>query len=223
MDGTIARTGLPPEAPAFIAANLPVLEVPTVPEIRLHKASPASGLWRLARADDAFDAPYWAHYWGGGLALARHVLDHPETAAGRRVLDLGCGSGIVGIAAALAGAGEVTCVDIDPYAIAATELNAVLNNVSLSTLLGDILDGPPPAVDIVLVGDLFYEQTLAGRVTVFLDQCLAANIDILVGDPGRATRPRTRLRLLAEYPGADFGAAADFQKSNAVFAFAAPA
>lgn len=219
MDGTIAHAGLPPEVAAFIAANLPVHEVPTVPEIRLHKAGPTSGLWRLAQADETFGAPYWAHYWGGGLALARHVLDHRETVAGRRVLDLGCGSGIVGIAAALAGAREITCIDIDPYAIVATQLNATLNNVSLSTKRGDILDDPPPAADIVLVGDLFYEQTLADRVTAFLDRCLAANIEVLVGDPRRATLPQTRLRLLAEYPGLDFGDAAE--KKNAVFAFVA--
>ena len=207
---------------AFIQENLPVLPVPTIPEIRLHKASPRSGLWRLAQADDAFDAPYWAHYWAGGLALARHVLDHPETVAGRRVVDLGCGNGIVGIAALLAGAREVIAIDIDRYAVAATQLNATLNNVSLTTLQCDILDGPPLAADIILVGDLFYDQDLAARVIAFLDRCLAANIEVLVGDPWRATLPQARLRLLVEYPGIDFGAVAPGpDKENGVFAFIA--
>jgi predicted nicotinamide N-methyase len=220
MSATIAETGLSPEVAAFITGNLPVFEVPTVPEIRLHKASPQSGLWRLAQADAAFDAPYWAHYWGGGLALGRYILDHRETVSGRRVLDLGCGSGLVGIAAALAGAREVTCIDIDPYAVVAAELNAAMNNVSLSTKCSDILDGPPPAADIILVGDLFYDQTLADRVTVFLDRRLTANIEVLVGDPRRATLPLARLRLLAEYPGLDFGdVAGATQKQNAVFRF----
>jgi predicted nicotinamide N-methyase len=220
MDEPTTDAEPPCDVAAFIEANLPVLEVPTVPEIRLHKASPTSGLWRLAHADHAFDAPYWAHYWGGGLALARHVLDHGETVAGRRMLDLGCGSGLVGIAAALSGARGVTCIDIDPYAIAATKLNAVINGVAVTTKRGDILDEPTPAADIILVGDLFYDQTLADRVTAFLDRCLAAKIEILVGDPWRATLPRKRLRILAEYPGLDFGDASGSQRKNAVFTFA---
>lgn len=207
---------------AFIEANLPVLPVPTVPEIRLHKATPTSGLWRLAQADEAFEAPYWAHHWGGGLALARYLLDHPQTVADRRVVDLGCGGGLVGIAAAMSNARGVTSIDIDPYAIVATTLNARLNGVTLKTLQADILNAEPSEADIILVGDLFYDQTLAERVTAFLDRCLNANLEILVGDPGRATLPRSRLRTVVEYPGPDFGdAAASSEKANAVFAFVA--
>ncbi|MBL8544814.1 MAG: methyltransferase [Hyphomonadaceae bacterium] len=207
---------------AFIKANLPVLAVPSVPGIRLHKASPTSGLWRLAQADDAFEAPYWAHWWGGGVALARHVLDHPAVVADRRVIDLGCGNGIVGIAAMLAGARAVTAIDIDRYAVAVTQLNAALNGVSLTSLQRDVLDDQPPEADIILVGDLFYDQDLAERVTASLDRCLTAGIDVLVGDPGRAALPRARLRLLAEYPGVDFGGlSAAPDKKNAVFAFVA--
>ena len=80
----------------FIRANLPLAPVPGIPEIHLHKASPSSGLGRLAALDEhGFGSPYWAYYWAGGLALARHILDHPEVVAGRRILDLGAGSGLV--------------------------------------------------------------------------------------------------------------------------------
>ena len=110
----------PSDIAAFIRMNLPVAPVPGVPEIELHKACPTSGLMRLARQDeDGFAAPYWAHYWAGGLALARYVLDHPGAVAGRRVLDLGAGSGLVGIAAAKAGAREVVAAEVDRYAAAA--------------------------------------------------------------------------------------------------------
>ncbi|MFT4184427.1 MAG: 50S ribosomal protein L11 methyltransferase, partial [Rhizobium sp.] len=115
----------------FIAANLPVQPVPSIPEIRLHKAGPQSGLRRLAERDPTFGSPYWAHHWGGGLALARHLLDRPEIAIGRRVFDLGAGSGIVGIAAAKAGAKDVIAADVDPYAIAAIDLNAAINGVTI--------------------------------------------------------------------------------------------
>lgn len=208
----------------FIRSNLPLALVPGVPEIRLHKAGPASGLSRLADSEPDFATPYWAYHWGGGLALARYVLDHPACVAERRVLDLGAGSGLVAIAAAKSGANHITAADIDPYAMAAIALNAIANNVTLATHLGDLTTGPPPAVDIILVADLFYAADLADRVTRFLDNCLAANIDILIGDPLRAYLPRERLKLLAEYPGLDFGdSAARAQATNAVFRFVASA
>lgn len=204
----------------FIRANLPLVPAPSVPEILLHTARPESGLWRLAELDEAFDAPYWAYAWGGGLALARHVLDHPETVAGRVVLDLGAGSGIVAIAAAKSGAKSVIAADIDRYAIIATGLNAAANGVTISPCLADLTGGCPPDVATVLVGDLFFEAGLAERVTGFLDRCIRSDIQVLVGDPWRSSLPRTQLRLLAEYPGPDFGnGGRGAQSQNAVFAF----
>lgn len=207
-----------PDVQAFIRANLPVSAVPSIPEVRLHLAGPRSGLRRLAERDDDFGAPYWAHCWGGGLALARHVLDHPDCVAGRRVLDLGAGAGLVGIAAAKAGAAKVIAADVDPYALAALELNAALNGVALTPLLDDLTRGPPPAVDLVLVGDLFYDRDVAERVVAFLDRGLAAGVEALIGDPWRAYLPTARLRALADYSIRDFGEA-DGATSATVFAF----
>ena len=208
----------------FIRSNLPLAPVPGVPEIQLHKAGPASGLSRLADSQPDFATPYWAYYWGGGLALARYVLDNPQCVANRRALDLGAGSGLVAIAAAKSGASHVLAADIAPFAMAAIALNAAANGVAVTPHLGDLTTGPPPAVDIVLVADLFYAAELAEQVTHFLDRCLAANVDILIGDPWRAYLPRKRLKLLAEYPGLDFGdRAASAHATSAVFGFLAPA
>jgi predicted nicotinamide N-methyase len=195
-----------PGVAAFIRANTDVRPVPGIPEIRIHSAHPASGLWRLAVADDAA-SPYWAYAWAGGLALARYFLEEPGRVAGRRLLDLGCGSGLVGIAAAKAGAASVIAVDTDANAVAALELNAALNGVEVAAIHADIADNPLPAVDLVAVGDLFYERGVAERVAGFLDRCLAAGIAVLVGDPYRAFLPRHRLRLAAEFGVADFGTA----------------
>lgn len=191
-----------------------------MPEIVVHKAGPKSGLWRLAEADAAFGNPYWAYHWGGGLALARYVLDQPEAVAGKRILDMGAGSGIVGIAAMKAGAASVVAADVDPYAVAAIKLNAEANGVAVEAALGDLTHTEPPEVDVILVGDLFYNEELAASVARFLDRCLAKGIEVRVGDPWRAFLPRTRLRLLKEYPGVDFGSSPDGElHSNAVFAF----
>lgn len=172
---------------------------------------------RLAEADPDFGSPYWARPWGGGLALARHVLDHPEVVAGKRVLDLGAGSGLVAIAAALAGAARVTAVDVDPYAVTATRLNAAANGVTVEALGDDVTTGEPPDVELMLVGDLFYDADLAARVEFFLRRCLAAGIAVLIGDPWRAPLPADRLRVVAEYPVADFGDPEGASRAAAVF------
>ncbi len=201
----------------FIRERLPLLSVPGIPEIRLHKAVPASGLGRLAAADDDFGSPYWAYYWLGGLALARFVLDRPETVRGRRVLDLGCGSGLVGIAAAKAGATSVLAADIDGYAVMATQVNAAANGVLIDAVLGDLTEGPVPAVDLILAGDVFYDPEPAARVMPFLTHCRAAGIEVLVGDPRRAPLPVERLRVLAKYRFAETDSG--LMRASEVFAF----
>ena len=183
----------------FLRINLPVAPVPGVPEIRLHKAAPASGLKRLADADANFGSPYWAYHWAGGLALARHVLDHPDIAAGKRVLDLGSGGGLVAIAAAKAGATHVIAAETDPYGVAVLPLNAALNDVTIEVLRADPTEGPLLPVDVVLVGDLFYAPDVAARVTAFLDRCLAADQMALIGDPWRAHLPVARLQEISRY------------------------
>jgi len=200
----------------FLRANLPVAPVPDVPEIRLHKAAPDSGLNRLAEADPDFASPYWAYHWAGGLALARHLLDHPATVAGRTVLDLGAGGGLVAIAAARAGAARTIAAETDPYGAAILRLNAGLNQVAIELVEDDPTGGPPLPVDVVLVGDLFYAPDLAARVTAFLDRCLGAGQTVLVGDPWRADLPVARLRELARYQVCETGSR---MQASGVFAF----
>jgi predicted nicotinamide N-methyase len=205
----------PDDVATFIKANLPLASVTHVPGVRLHQASPTSGLARLGDA-----SPYWAYPWAGGVGLARYILDHPEALAGRRVLDLGAGSGLVGLAAARAGAKMVIAAEIDPYARVALSLNAAANEAEIGVIDADLTGGPaPPGVDVILVGDLFYEAALAARVAAFLERCAGAGQTVLVGDPWRAFIPRPRLTLLAEYPVSDFGQA----KEAAVFAYKKPA
>lgn len=203
---------------AFIRDNLPIMAVPGVPEVRLHKAVPASGLNRLAKEDPhGFGSPYWAYHWAGGLALARHVLDHPAIVAGKRVVDLGAGGGLVAIAAAKAGASVVTAAEVDPYALAALSLNAAINHVAIGIHAGEMVGGPAPDADVILVGDLFYAPDLAVRVSAFLDRCAAAGLTILVGDPWRRPLPSTRLREVARYSVAETANAPG--KESGVFAW----
>lgn len=169
--------------------------------MRLHLAEDAIVWWARmeAEAGEVLGPPFWASAWAGGQALARYILDHPEVAAGRRVLDLGAGSGLAGIAAAMTGAVAVTANDIDPYALAAITLNARANRASVAGVDDDLLDGDGGDADLVLAGDVFYSKAMAERMMPFLERITARGARVLVGDPGRAFLPHDRLRVIASY------------------------
>jgi predicted nicotinamide N-methyase len=185
----------------FILANTRLLRPPHCPERALHLADEAVALWQLSAEEldqQGLPLPFWAFAWAGGQALARYLLDNPDLVSGKQVHDLASGSGIVAIAAKLSGAGGVTAVDIDPYAIAAIELNASANGVTLLKLQGDII-GQPLQADVLLVGDLFYEREIADPLFSWLKQCQRAGILVLIGDPGRTYLPKEGLIELACY------------------------
>lgn len=176
--------------------------VPGLEGLRLYSAHPGSRLSELVGGDAP---PYWAYPWAGGLALARYLSANPEAVVGRRVVDLGSGSGLAAIAAAKAGAASVLAIDIDRHAVAAVALNAALNGVAAATRLADPTDGPLPDADVVLAGDVFYAAEVAARTGPFLQRCADAGIAVLVGDPGRAFLPAGRLTAIAEDTVSDFG------------------
>lgn len=186
---------------AFVRLHARLAPVPFVPEIRLHQADEPIGLWELTEGEFRSEQPppFWAFAWAGGQALARYVLDHSEVVAGRRVLDLAAGSGLVGIAAARAGATNVRAVEIDPLAVSAIGLNAAANQVSVTVELADILDGDAGNAEVVLAGDVFYSKTMAGRMMRFLRRAQRAGARVLVGDPERAYLPRTSFTALVSY------------------------
>jgi predicted nicotinamide N-methyase len=190
-------------ASQFILANTRLLAVPLVPEIRLHLAEESLPIWQ--KTEEELDAmnlppPYWAFAWAGGQALARYLIDNPALVAGRRVLDLGSGSGLAAVAAAKAGAAHVLAADIDALAVAAIKLNASANIVELEATSEDMLDAPPDGFDVLLIGDLFYERQLAGRVLAFADAAADRGALVLAGDPRRNYFPQDRFRQLALYP-----------------------
>src|SRR5947207_12630708 len=141
----------------FIRHNTAIVAPPLVPEVRLYLATEVTPIWQATEeslAQGAVPPPYWAFAWAGGQALARYLLDHPETAAGRAVLDFGAGSGLVAIAAAKAGAAQVTAAEIDPFAAAAIAANAALNAVAIELVTADLLDGDKRFWKLVTAGDI---------------------------------------------------------------------
>jgi predicted nicotinamide N-methyase len=187
---------------AFILQNTSVMAPPLVPEVKLHLAHEAVPLWQKTEeelGEMGLPPPFWAFAWAGGQALARYVLDHSNMVENLRVLDLATGSGLVAIAAAQAGCASIIAADIDEFATTAAGMNAELNQVNLEIKLEDLLPLPPPSADLILVGDLFYEKTLAARCLAWLRHAQVQGARILIGDPGRSYLPKEQLEKLVEY------------------------
>jgi predicted nicotinamide N-methyase len=199
----------------FIRSRTTIAAPPLIPEITLYlSGDEPTVLWEHTERETGrgdLPPPFWAYPWAGGIALARYLLDHPERAAGRVVLDLASGSGLVAIAAARAGAARVIASDIDPMAVAAIALNAAVNDVEVLVTDADLLTGAAaaaallggetsfPAPDLILVGDACYERRMAHRMLAFLRRAQSAGASALLGDPGRTYLPATGLRPLASY------------------------
>ena len=189
------------EPARFILDNTAVMTPPHVPEIRLHLADEAHDLWLKTEEEleeIGLPPPFWAFAWAGGQGLARHILDHRDLVAGKRVVDFASGSGLVAIAAAMAGAAEVQAVDIDPWTGAAIELNSRLNDVDVTVSDADIV-GTRIDADVLLAGDVFYDKSFADRLIPWFESLARTGINVIVGDPGRAYCPRERMQALATY------------------------
>lgn len=159
-------------------AELTLQSPPHVPEIALwlfadlHPEEPLDGAVVNALMEEP---PYWSLCWASGQVLARYLLDHPERMRGRTVVDLGAGSGVVAIAAALAGAKWVIACDLDPWARQAVEENARANGVVLETsaALEDCLG----QADLVTAADILYD-----RDNLSLLPRLAESAQVLLAD-----------------------------------------
>jgi predicted nicotinamide N-methyase len=187
---------------AFILENTRPQAPPHTPELTLYLADEITPIWKLteeALVEIGLPPPFWAFAWAGGQALARYILDHPESVAGKRVIDFASGSGLVAIAAMKAGAASVLAADIDVFCEAAIGLNAEANGVEVAFTEVNLLDAPPPAADVLLAGDICYERPMAEAVMAWLALGRAAGATVLIGDPGRTYFPKEGLVKLAEY------------------------
>ena len=187
----------------FIEQNTKPLRPPLVPEITLHLAEESLPIWQ--KTEDELGVmnvppPFWAFAWAGGQAMSRYLLDNPDICRGRSILDLGSGSGISAIAAAKTGAARILAADIDALALAATKLNARANTISIETTSDDLLTSADwRRMEVVIIGDLFYERELADRVLAFIAAVKSSGSTVLIGDPQRSYFPRDRFERLAEY------------------------
>ena len=199
-------------------SRVEVQAVPLAPAIQLFLIAcdyPRGPLPREAMAVIMERPAYWAFCWASGQALARHLLDHPQLVRGKRVLDFGSGSGVVGIAAAIAGAAQVTACDLDPSARLATQVNAAHNGVNI-TIAGavdidqiGVNDGA--IYDVVLIADVLYDISnlpLLRRFTTVVP-------DIFIADSRVKSIPLPGITVIAKYETAtvpDLDESAEFRR-----------
>jgi predicted nicotinamide N-methyase len=183
----------------FVLANTAPASPPLVPEITLRLATDVIPLWEKTEGIKTANPPppYWAFAWPGGQVLARYILDNAQDFLAKSVLDFGAGSGIVGIAAAMAGA-KVTASEIDPLSIKAMEINAVANKVTMEIISDDLI-GRDDGWDVLCLGDMCYERPLAEKIVPWAEAIAARGGLILFGDPGRNYFPAAKVRRIATY------------------------
>ena len=190
------------DATRFILAKTALVAPAHVPEIRLHTASEALPLWQKTEEELAaagLPLPYWAFAWAGGQALARYILDTPDLVRGQRVVVFAGGAGLEAIAAAMRGARSIVATEIDPFARVAMGLNARENGVDFAISDRDLLSGELPEADLLLLGDVVFEQPMSTLVADLAGRFTRAGGRALVGDPGRSYLPTGRMTPLAEY------------------------
>jgi len=183
----------------FIRANTVLATPRHVPEIRLHLATEITPIWQATETwmtEQNLEPPFWAFAWPGGVALARHVLDNPGVATGKRVLDFAAGGGIAAIACAMAGAALVEASEIDRLALAAVGLNAAANGVAVIPA-GDVV-GDACRWDLILCGDVCYEAPMTAHIMPWLTD-MARGAEVWIADPGRAYVPKPSLAAFANY------------------------
>lgn len=131
--------------------------------------------------------PYFGLVWPSAIVLARQIEARTDL-AGKRVLDIGCGPGLLGIVAARKGA-HVTFLDLMPEGVALAKSNAARCGVDGAFVCADIRDESRirGRFDLLIASDVLYERPLVAALLDALDQRLTPNGIALFSDPTRPT------------------------------------
>jgi len=186
----------------FIQQQTSLSEPSLIPELKLYLASEVTPLWQMTEErlkNGGLPPPYWAFAWPGGQGLARYILDHPEVVRNKKIVDFAAGSGVAAIAAMKAGAQKAVAIEIDPLALAVIPLNAASNHVAVDCQNGINMDKPLKDTDLIIAGDVCYQQAMSAKLMRWLWLCVANGTRVLLADPGRAYVPQDGLKECARY------------------------
>jgi EEF1A lysine methyltransferase 3 len=160
-----------------------------VDDLALTVVTPVSADALLDQMEDDGELPFWAHLWDSAYGLTRFLMRCMKTSApeGRRLLEIGCGVGAVGCAAAALG-WDVVMTDYQPDALRFAARNIEENNLNAHLVLADWrrfpITGP---FDLVVGSDVLYESTLHDCLTAILSDLRSSGAAVALADPGRPT------------------------------------
>lgn len=191
---------------ALLDEHAPWRPTSLVPSFGAWHADDELPLWQALEAALArkIDPPFFAVAWPGAQGLARALVDGVVDVSGKRVVDVGAGSGIASAAAARAGATAVCALEVDALAMRASVELARRNgvNVTLPARALDALAHPELVGDdvaVVLAGDLVYGEAIARAFKHAVTTWRARNIDVIVADSGRPFFSTDGLARLVSY------------------------
>lgn len=178
----------------FIQQYSPLREVKDCEFIRAHQAVNFFEFWDALEKDLGKECiPFWGAVWPGAKSLARFLKEQKHLLKNKTVLDFGCGSGIVSIAAALHGASRVVANDIDPVALYIAQKNFSANGVEVETEPADLLSHPPKSCfDLIFVVDMFYERSTSDLLLNFLNSQIKMGAEVIIADGNRPFAPQNR-------------------------------
>jgi predicted nicotinamide N-methyase len=180
-------------------SRLEKTQLPQVPELSLcllNEDYPRDGLTREQAEALMDNAPYWCFCWASGQVLGRCILERPEWVKGKTLVDFGAGSGVVGIAAKMAGAGRVILCDLDENALRAGELNARMNGVDLDFSAGiEDLQEEDVGNWMITVADVFYDRDNLPLLETLLNRFAT----VLVSDSRLKGQPLPGMHIIGEY------------------------
>lgn len=185
---------------AFLLKHAPIRPIDGCEGIVAHQSDDLFALWDAWEQEKGGECPtpFWATVWPAAVVLARYLLNNRAIVAEKTVLDLGCGGGVAGIAAVLAGASRVIANDIDPIALAVARRNFAANRVRIETCDSNLaqkqIDVP---ADLFLVADLFYHRSASAPLLAFLRKKQESGATVLIADGNRPFTPATGITELS--------------------------
>jgi predicted nicotinamide N-methyase len=190
-----------PPSDALLNRHLPLTEPPGLGGLRVHRCRDIFTLWQAweHECEEAVDPPFWADIWPGAGFLAKYILQNPALVTGKRVLDLGCGGGVVSIAACQGGARTVIANDIDKTALWMTQRNAEANGANVVVCPKDLTNASlHERADLILVAEMFYQREQSRLLLQTLQRAVQMGSAVLIADGERPFAPLRSARVCAE-------------------------
>ncbi len=186
----------------FIKNCTEIISFPLIPEIHLRVLTGRSKLYYSNESEFTrygISDPFFLFCWPGGQALSRFIIDNREIVKGKRVLVIGIGCGVEGIASVIAGSRYVLGSDVDINALVSSFINMEINKIKFDLTDRDFIFSSCNNFDVILAGDMFYDYELVDSILNWLKELKDNGKMVLCADPSRGRICPEKIEILGEY------------------------